>query len=295
MTENPLPKKVVDRIFCSSSENMKELPDSCVALTVTSPPYNVGKEYDKNLSMEEYLGLLERIMNEVYRVLVTGGRAAINMANIGRKPYIPLTNYVTKIMDKVGFDMIGEFIWNKGASAGVSTAWGSWKSASNPVLRDVHEWILVFSKGLSERNAENRESTITDAELMEYTQSIWSIHTASAKRIGHPAPFPEDLPRRLIQLYTFRGDVVLDPFCGSGTTCIAALKAGRHYVGYDTEKRYCELAEKRIRECFTQPSPNTTPRSDKNESEQTKNKKKRTTQSKRSPKQHRLITDKNEG
>ncbi len=231
---------------------MRELPDSCIHLVVCSPPYNVGKEYDQNLSMAEYLRLLERVMKETHRVLVTGGRAAINIANIGRKPYIPLTDRIDDIMIKVGFDMRGHIIWNKAASAGTSSAWGSWRSASNPVLRDVHEYILVFSKGSYSRNRDGRESTITSEEFTTYTKSVWEFPTVSAKRIGHPAPFPEELPRRLIQLYTFRGDAVLDTFCGSGTTCIAALKAGRRFVGYDTEKRYCDLAEKRIRECFAQ-------------------------------------------
>ncbi|MGP8068832.1 MAG: DNA-methyltransferase [Candidatus Bathyarchaeia archaeon] len=231
---------------------MREIPDASVALCVTSPPYNVGKEYDQNLSLEEYLGLLERVMEETHRVLVTGGRAAINIANIGRKPYIPLHSHVIGIMSKLAFDMRGEIIWNKAASAGTSTAWGSWRSASNPVLRDVHEYILVFSKGAYSRNRDGRESTITSEEFTACTKSVWEFPAVSARRIGHPAPFPEELPRRLIQLYTFKDDVVLDTFCGSGTTCIAAMRAGRRYVGYDTEKRYCELAEKRIRECFVQ-------------------------------------------
>ena len=145
--------------------------------------------------------------------------------------------------------MRGEVIWDKGASAAASTAWGSWRSASNPTLRDVHEYILVFSKGSFRRmNHHKRANTITRDEFLEYTRSVWSFGAESARKIGHPAPFPVELPYRLIQLYTYAGEVVLDPFMGSGQTAIAALKAGRHYAGYEVDEGYAELAEKRIRE-----------------------------------------------
>ena len=149
-------------------------------------------------------------------------------------------------MLEIGFLMRGEIIWDKAASAGSSTAWGSWLSASNPALRDVHEYILVFSKGTMRRQGDGKESTISRDEFLEYTKSLWTFPTESAKRVGHPAPFPVELPYRLIQLYTFEGDVVLDPFCGSGTTCVAALKTNRHYIGFDNNLEYVELAERRI-------------------------------------------------
>jgi len=250
--ENIIPSKFVDIIFCKSSENMKELPDNSVHLMITSPPYNVGKEYDKNLTLEEYLNFLERVMKEVYRVLVIGGRVAINIANVGRKPYIPLHAYIIEMMNKIGFLMRGEIIWDKSASAGTSFAWGSWKSATNPVLRDVHEYILVFSKGSYSRDGKGKESTITNNEFMDFTKSVWRFPTVSAKRIGHPAPFPEELPKRLIQLYSFKGDIVLDPFIGSGQTAIASIKTGRHYIGYEINKEYCKLANKRIKEAKAQ-------------------------------------------
>jgi site-specific DNA-methyltransferase (adenine-specific) len=122
---------------------MKDIPDNYVHLMITSPPYNVSKEYDEDLSLREYLDLLHKVFKETFRVLVHGGRACINVANIGRKPYIPLSDYVSHIMIDLGFDMRGEIIWNKAAGAGVSTAWGSWQSASNPILRDTHEYILT--------------------------------------------------------------------------------------------------------------------------------------------------------
>ena len=123
---------------------MDELPDNSVHQMITSPPYNASKEYDENLSLREYLDLLYSVWQETYRVLVWGGRACINIANLGRKPYIPLHSYIIDAMQKIGFLMRGEIIWNKAASASPSTAWGSWCSASNPVLRDIHEYILVF-------------------------------------------------------------------------------------------------------------------------------------------------------
>ena len=215
---------------------------------VTSPPYNVTKDYDEDLTLHEYLELLGNVFSETFRVLVHGGRACINVANLGRKPYIPLSDYVSHLMMEKGFLMRGEIIWHKGAGAGVSMAWGSWKSATNPVLRDTHEYILVFSKGsFSRKKPADRESTISRDQFMEWTKSVWTMNTESAKKIGHPAPFPVDLPYRLIQLYTFQNDVILDPFMGSGSTAIASLKAERRYVGYDVDSQYVDLAEQRIR------------------------------------------------
>ncbi len=245
--EQPVPDTALDRVFGKSSESMVEVPDYSIALMVTSPPYNVTKEYDDDLTLDEYRALLKRVFTEVYRTLVTGGRACVNVANLGRKPYIPLHSYVVQDMLAIGFLMRGEIIWNKASSASPSTAWGTWRSAANPVLRDTHEYILVFSKETFDRRApEGRENTITRDEFLEFTKSVWTFSAEPARKVGHPAPFPVELPYRLLQLYSFREDVVLDPFCGSGSTCLAALKAGRHYIGYDNQPEYVALAEKRI-------------------------------------------------
>jgi len=158
--ENEIPKEFINKIIFSSSENMKELPDNSVHLMITSPPYNLTKEYDDDLSLEEYLLILKNVLRETFRVLVIGGRVCINIANVGRKPYIPLSDYISKFMLNLGFLMRGEIIWNKAAGAGSSTAWGSWKSASNPVLRDVHEYILIFAKGSYKRDSHTREILI---------------------------------------------------------------------------------------------------------------------------------------
>jgi len=245
--ENPLPSEKLDTIFNSSSEQMKELPDNSIHLMVTSPPYNVGKDYDDDLTLTEYLAFLKRVWAETYRVLVPGGRACINVANLGRKPYIPLHAFIIHDMNEIGFLMRGEIIWDKGASASASTAWGSWQSASNPTLRDTHEYILVFSKGNFRREKlDGRADTISKEEFLEFTKSVWTFASESARKIGHPAPFPIELPYRLIQLYTFKDEVILDPFMGSGHTALAALKAGRHYVGYETNEEYLKLAGRRI-------------------------------------------------
>lgn len=247
--ENPIENPNV--IFHRSSEEMKELPDNSVHLMVTSPPYNVGKEYDEDLTLEEYLAFLRRVWKETYRVLVPGGRACINVANLGRKPYIPLNSHIAQSMIELGFLMRGEIIWDKASSASTSTAWGSWQSASNPTLRDTHEYILVFSKGTFKREKiDGRESTISKEEFLEFTKSVWDFFSESAKKVGHPAPFPVELPYRLIQLYTFSNEIVLDPFIGSGQTALAALKSGRRYVGYELNEEYLTLAQNRI-ENFT--------------------------------------------
>jgi site-specific DNA-methyltransferase (adenine-specific) len=242
--DNVFPSTYLNKIILGSAENMKEIPDNSVHLMITSPPYNVSKEYDEDLSLKEYLILLENSFKETYRVLVNGGRACINVANLGRKPYIPLSDYISKLMIKIGFNMRGEIIWNKAASASPSTAWGSWQSAANPILRDVHEYILIFSKGDYKRA--KGINTIAKEQFMEWTKSIWTMNAESARRIGHPAPFPEELPYRLIQLYSFKDDIVLDPFMGSGTTAVSALKSERKYIGYDISQEYINLANKRV-------------------------------------------------
>jgi DNA modification methylase len=247
--ENPIPVEGINTIWGHSAEAMVELPEASVHLMVTSPPYNVGKDYDEDYTLEEYLAFLKRVWREVHRVLVPGGRACVNVANLGRRPYIPLHAFIIRDMLELGFLMRGEIIWDKGASAAASTAWGSWKSPANPTLRDVHEYILVFSKGAFSRpNPAGRESTISREEFLEFTKSVWSFPAESAKKVGHPAPFPVELPYRLIQLYTFSGEVVLDPFMGSGQTAIAALRAGRRYVGYEIAPEYLKLAERRIKQ-----------------------------------------------
>jgi site-specific DNA-methyltransferase (adenine-specific) len=245
--ENSIDESYLNSIIHKSSESMSELPDASIHLIITSPPYNVGKEYDQDLSLEEYLEMLGKVFTESYRVLVKGGRIVINIANIGRKPYIHLNGLLSKLLIEIGFIMRGEIIWSKGASSGGSTAWGSWLSPSNPTLRDTHEYILVFSKSNYKRdNPEKRGTSITRDDFLELTKSVWVIPTESAKKIGHPAPFPIELPRKIIDLYSFKDEVILDPFIGSGSTAIASIQSGRKFIGYEIDQKYVELANIRI-------------------------------------------------
>lgn len=236
---------VKNEIFNKSSENMEELVDNCVSLTVTSPPYNIGKDSDLDLNDEEYWKMINKVFSETYRVTNSGGRLVVNVANLGRKPYIPFSKYFTDVLTEIGFIMRGEIIWQKSKGANANFAWGSWLSASNPVIRDIHEYCLVFSKHDLKR-ADKGISTIEKEEFMESTLSIWNIPPARAKKIGHPAPFPVELPERFINLFTYKDDLILDPFMGSGSTALAAKKLNRKYIGYEINKDFFELSEKRL-------------------------------------------------
>lgn len=245
---NEVPDGVADRFYCHSSEKMVELPDNSVALMVTSPPYSSGKQYEGDLSYTAWCGLMYRVLLETYRVLQPGGRIAFNVANLGRKPYVPLTAAVYRILARIGYHIRGEIIWVKADGAGGNCAWGSWLSPKNPVLRDLHEYVIVASKGRFDRvvaQPEEHQSIPKEAFLRD-TQSVWRVQPESAKRVGHPAPFPVELPRRLIELFTYAGEVVLDPFSGAGSTALAARRTGRRFVCYDTVDAYVKLSAERL-------------------------------------------------
>lgn len=233
------------QLYCASAEAMTTIPANSVGLAFTSPPYNVGKDYDDNMGLEEYLGLIRRVAREVYRVLIPGGRYVVNVANLGRKPYIPLHSFFYALHVEEHFLPMGEIIWQKARGASGSCAWGSWQSAKAPRLRDIHEYLLVFAKQAYSR-PDRGASTIDGEAFMSATLSIWEIAPESAKRVGHPAPFPVELAARVIKLYSYADDVVLDPFMGSGTTCVAAKQLGRPYVGFDISPQYCDIAAKRL-------------------------------------------------
>lgn len=248
--ERPL-EEWADRVYCRSSEDMADIPDGSVGLAFTSPPYNAGKDFDQNLDLAGYFRLIAGVGAEVYRVLKPGGRYVVNIANLGRKPYIPLHAYFYSIHMAAGFLPAGEIIWRKGKGMNGSCAWGTWCSAKAPRLRDVHEYLLVFAKERFDR-PDRGDTGIAPAEFMAGTLSVWDIAPESARRVGHPAPFPVQLASRTVSLFSYVGDVVLDPFCGSGTTCMAAALSGRKYAGYDISPEYCQLAERRIADATRQ-------------------------------------------
>jgi DNA modification methylase len=266
------PDKALDKLVAGDSRHMAEVPSSSVALVVTSPPYFAGKEYEQALgeggvpgSYLEYLGLLRDVFAECVGKLEPGGRIAVNVANLGRRPYRSLSADVTAILqDDLRLLLRGEIIWLKQRGAAGSCAWGSFQQPANPVLRDLTERVIVASKGRFDRGpgpAQRRrrglphQASMTREDFMEGTLDTWELPAESATRVGHPAPFPVELPARLIDLYTYVGDLVLDPFVGSGTTAVAALRSGRHYVGYDSDGGYIELAARRVAEEAQRLSP----------------------------------------
>ena len=261
------PSPVADSFNHGDARNMTKIADGSVALVVTSPPYFAGKQYEEELQREgvpgsylEYLDLLKAVFAECVRKLEPGGRIAVNVANLGRKPYRSLSADVIHILqDELGLLLRGELIWQKGEGANGSCAWGSFRSATNPVLRDITERVIIASKGRFDRAKSVKQryeaglpwdsvSTLTTEDFMELTLDLWSIPPESARRVGHPAPFPVELPEQLIRLYSFQDDLVLDPFMGSGSTLVAAKRLGRRYVGYDLEAEYVDIARERVEE-----------------------------------------------
>jgi site-specific DNA-methyltransferase (adenine-specific) len=256
----------VDTVWVGDARDMDRsgsVADGSVALVVTSPPYFAGKEYEQALGIghvpadfADYLGMLHDVFAECWAKLEPGGRIAVNVANLGRKPYRSLARDVIDLLEGLGFLLRGEIVWQKSHAAGGSCAWGTYQRPGNPVLRDVSERIVIASKGRFDRarTAEDRaraglphEGTMTMDEFVDATTDVWDLAPESATRVGHPAPFPVELPRRLIELYTYRGDLVLDPFMGSGSTAVAAVRTERHFVGFDTDPGYVALAEQRVR------------------------------------------------
>ncbi len=257
------PRKDLDDVFEGDASAMEKIDDASVALVVTSPPYFAGKEYEEALgeghvpaTYAQYLAMLEAVFAECVRTLEPGGRIAVNVANLGRKPYRSLSGDVAWILqDRLRLLLRGEVVWVKARGAAGSCAWGSFQRPANPVLRDLSERVIIASKGRFDRALNPRqrasrslpsEASLFRDEFMEATTDIWEIPPESASRVGHPAPFPVELPERLIHLYTYRDDLVLDPFMGSGTTAVAAVRSERHYVGYDTDPEYVVRAKERI-------------------------------------------------
>ncbi len=257
------PSPVENPFMCGDSRHMDAIADGSVALVVTSPPYFAGKQYEEELEREgvpssylEYLGMLTDVFAECARKLEPGGRIAVNVANLGRKPYRSLSADIIHILEQdLGLLLRGELIWQKGEGASGSCAWGSFRSAANPVLRDITERVIVACKGRFDRARTPKqraaaglpyENTLLTEDFLGLTLDLWSMPTESARRVGHPAPFPVELPEQLIRLYTYKDDLVLDPFLGSGSTVIAAARLGRRGIGYDLDPAYVDIARRRF-------------------------------------------------
>lgn len=253
-------------------EKLAELPDESVRLTVTSPPYNIGKDYgeavDDDLTIDAWKSMIQDVFEQLYRVTRPGGKVVINIGKSfsdtdddGRFFFHPLAAYVkTSALDS-GFDFWDEVIWNKQsfASRGGGALFGSYPYPDNFMVTQVHEHVLVFRKWVSESYYDSREIPDTGTQRREQaklskdrwrtlTQSLWSFEgvTQSDLDVDHNAVFPVELPRRAIQLYSFPGDIVLDPFAGTGTTAKAAQRMNRDFIGIDVNEKYVAYARSRL-------------------------------------------------
>jgi site-specific DNA-methyltransferase (adenine-specific) len=244
----------INKIICGDAlDTLKLLPDESVHLAVTSPPYNLDKPYSNHndiMDYTDYLDWMGRIWKETKRVLVKGGRLCINMGE-NKRQNITYPIYSAFIQQCVDLEMLyrGTIIWNK-HSAAKHCAWGSWNRCSNPHIVPRHEYIIIFSKGQWKLEGNPNNCDLDSEEFMKYTRSIWAFAPESRKKIGHPAPFPEELPYRLIKFYSYKGNIVLDMFAGSGTTGLVAKKLERNFILIDNSLEYCELAAKRIEQEF---------------------------------------------
>jgi site-specific DNA-methyltransferase (adenine-specific) len=258
-------RAAIDEIWVGDARSMDsvgDIADASVALVVTSPPYYAGKEYETAVgeghvpdSYRNYIEMLKAVFRECERKLEPGGRIAVNVANLGRKPYRSLSADVIGMLQELGLLIRGEVIWQKARGAGGNCAWGSFQRPGNPVLRDLTERIIIASKGRFDRAVVARTralrglpsvATIGADEFMDLTTDVWEFAPERATRVGHPAPFPVELPRRLIDLYTYEDDLVLDPFMGSGSTAVAAVRTRRRFVGFDTDSGYVGRAVARV-------------------------------------------------
>jgi len=236
-------------IYGKAEEVLRDIKKESVDLVVTSPPYPGNNKMWGDLFTEKNIkeahALLSLVWNNCIRVLAPGCKLIINIANTKRRLYIPNTHYIYASLENK-IEPLGEIIWNKGYGQ-VGTAWGSFRMPSDPALADQHEYILVFRK-YGERFRPKNFNKINVFNFKSWRNSMWNIPPAKASKINHVAPFPIEIPRRLITLYSFENETVLDPFVGSGTTLIAADRLGRNSTGIETQKDYCELTYKMLKE-----------------------------------------------
>jgi DNA modification methylase len=243
----------LNRIYCGDClEVMQTIPDEFVDLIITSPPYNFGLDdyegHDDTRSWETYFQWLNEVFAECYRVLKHSGRICVNVQPLF-SDYIPTHHIVSQQLRDLGLLFKAEILWEKHNYNCKYTAWGSWKSPSMPYLKYTWEFVEVFCKGEYKKVGRAENIDITGDEFKEWVYAKWDIAPESRmKELGHPAVFPEEIPYRLIRLFSYKGDTVLDPFNGVGTTTLVAAKLKRSYVGIDISEKYCQKARERLRE-----------------------------------------------
>lgn len=247
---NELPQQFRDQIICGNSlEVLGAFPDNSIDLVFTSPPYNFGLEYDSQNDAhfwDNYFQNLFAIFDECIRVVKFGGRIVINVQPLF-SDYIPSHHIISNHFITRKMIWKGEILWEKNNYNCKYTAWGSWKSPSNPYLKYTWEFVEIFSKGILKKTGLSENADITPDEFKEWVVGKWSIAPErKMKQYGHPAMFPEKLVERVLKLFSFKGDIVLDPFNGAGTTTVVARKFGRQFVGIDISKEYCDIARTRI-------------------------------------------------
>ena len=246
-----LPDHFTDQIVCGDSEDvLKQLPDNCIDLVFTSPPYNFGLDYQAvdgdAADWESYFAKLFRIFDECIRVLKFGGRIVVNVQPLF-SDYVPSHHVISNYFMEKRLIWKGEILWEKNNYNCKYSAWGSWKSPSSPYLKYTWEFLEIFCKGSLKKEGSPDDADIDSESFKEWVVAKWSIAPERRMReLGHPAMFPEELARRVMLLFSFRGDAVLDPFAGVGTTCAAALRLGRRYLGVDIIPEYCATAEARL-------------------------------------------------
>lgn len=243
----------LNKIYCGDNlDLLKQLEDNTVHLTVTSPPYNLDIGYDTYNDKRNYEGFLlwlKARFQELYRVTVSGGRVCINTGSVfdENKEYRALHMDIRNFMLDIGWKHRGEIIWNKNQIT-KRTAWGSWQSPSNNKILPPFEYIEVYYKETPKLEGDKEKVDITRDEFIQYTNALWTFAPESKKKIGHPAPYPEELVYRLVKFYSYQDNIVLDLFNGSGTTTKVAKNLNRKYIGFDLSENYCEIAQKRLEE-----------------------------------------------
>lgn len=250
--ENELPTEYENKIICADSlKVLRKLPDNCIDLMITSPPYNFGLDYgsdEDDKRWEEYFAQLFRILDETIRVLKSGGRMIINVQPLF-SDYIPTHHIVSKHLLDAGMLWKGEIIWEKNNYNCKYTAWGSWKSPSSPYLKYTWEFIEVFCKEDLRHPGKSEDIDVSAEEFKKWVVAKWAVAPErKMEEYGHPAMFPEKLVERCLKLFSFRNDVVLDVFNGAGTTTAVARKLSRRYLGIDVSRKYCAVAEKRMQD-----------------------------------------------